>query len=381
LIKIRLLRFGAALIVLLISTIPSSATAAESFRFGLGDNNQIFTDLNDALTGSSFKLQIKGGVPATIRLDLVDIYADEAGVKQPLPINSSPFSSGGLVEYPAVVGRYLPTNEFQTIQIPFKFKNITNIERPILGGLQISIVADAQTASSINVASSIVATFAYYPIGATTELSNAINPRLDLAKPKFSQSINDLVPFNLIPNLPSFYNQSPLQAELVVKNVGNIFLNAKTKLVVVDSQLFRSGSDLELFSFDSELMLIPNQIGTVNLSLTKLDQLTNDPVDVFPGIGIYRVITTATGYLGETELVTQTNAKWIIIFPWKYVLAALLLLTGLVWQLKNKLPGRHHQNIYGLEKGSIINSDISSFNAEVDRILAQYQESVKNPSK
>jgi hypothetical protein len=381
LIKIRLLRFGAALIVLLISTIPSSATAAESFRFGLGDNNQIFTDLNDALTGSSFKLQIKGGVPATIRLDLVDIYADEAGVKQPLPINSSPFSPGGLVEYPAVVGRYLPTNEFQTIQIPFKFKNITNIERPILGGLQISIVADAQTASSINVASSIVATFAYYPIGATPELSNAINPRLDLAKPKFSQSINDLVPFNLIPNLPSFYNQSPLQAELVVKNVGNIFLNAKTKLVVVDSQLFRSGSDLELFSFDSELMLIPNQIGTVNLSLTKLDQLTNDPVDVFPGIGIYRVITTATGYLGETELVTQTNAKWIIIFPWKYVLAALLLLTGLVWQLKNKLPGWHRQKIYGLEKGSIINSDISSFNAEVDRILAQYQESVKNPSK
>ena len=380
-IKIRLLRFGAALIVLLISTIPSSATAAESFRFGLGDNNQIFTDLNDALTGSSFKLQIKGGVPATIRLDLVDIYADEAGVKQPLPINSSPFSPGGLVEYPAVVGRYLPTNEFQTIQIPFKFKNITNIERPILGGLQISIVADAQTASSINVASSIVATFAYYPIGATPELSNAINPRLDLAKPKFSQSINDLVPFNLIPNLPSFYNQSPLQAELVVKNVGNIFLNAKTKLVVVDSQLFRSGSDLELFSFDSELMLIPNQIGTVNLSLTKLDQLTNDPVDVFPGIGIYRVITTATGYLGETELVTQTNAKWIIIFPWKYVLAALLLLTGLVWQLKNKLPGWHRQKIYGLEKGSIINSDISSFNAEVDRILAQYQESVKNPSK
>jgi len=381
LIKIRLLRFGAALIVLLISTIPSSATAAESFRFGLGDNNQIFTDLNDALTGSSFKLQIKGGVPATIRLDLVDIYADDAGVKQPLPIDSSPFSPGGLVEYPAVVGRYLPTNEFQTIQIPFKFKNITNIERPILGGLRISIVADAQTASSINVASSIVATFAYYPIGATTELSNAINPRLDLAKPKFFQSINDLVPFNLIPNLPGFYNQSPLQAELVVKNVGNIFLNAKTKLVVVDSQLFRSGSDTELFSFDSELMLIPNQIGTVNLSLTKLDQLTNDSVDVFPGIGIYRVTTTATGYLGETELVTQTNAKWIIIFPWKYVLAALLLLTGLVWQLKNKLPSWHRQNIYGLEKGSIINSEISSFNAEVDRIFAQNQESVKNPSK
>jgi fluoride ion exporter CrcB/FEX len=375
LIKIRLLKLVIAPVMLLIVTSPNSASAAESFRFGLGNNNQIFTDLTAALTDSSFELQIKGGVPAIIRLDLVDIYADATGVKQPLPIDSNPFTPIGLVEYPADAGRYFPTNEFQTIEIPFKFKNIANIDRPVLGGLRISIVADADTDTTINVVSSIVATFAYYPIGAATDLRSGINPRLDLARPKFSQIVRNLVPFNLIPNLPRIYNQSPLQAELAVRNVGNIFLNTKTQLVVVDPRFFGPGSDTELFgSAKQELMLIPNQIGSFNINLTKSSQVASEALDIFSGIGIYQAITTSTGSLGTSELVSQTNKQWIIIFPWKYTLVGLVLLYLAWWQFRSRF--KLVKSDAGIVKSGshIVSTEVNSFNEEFERIMAKHRD-------
>jgi hypothetical protein len=371
----RLLRFSGAVLVLLITSSTSSATAAESFRFGLGNNNQIFTDLTEALVGSNFELQVKGGVPATIRLDLVDIYADDAGVKQPLPIDSNPFTPIGLVEYPAVVGKYLPKNEFQSIQIPFRFKNIGNIDRPVLGGLRISIVDDTETDATINVVSSIVATFAYYPIGTATDLGSAINPRLDLARPKFSQIVRDLVPFNLIPNLPRVYNQSPLQAELVIRNVGNIFLNTKTQLVVVDPRFFGPGSDTELFgSVEQELMLIPNQISSFNINLTKSGQVASEGLDIFSGIGIYQAITTSTGSLGTTELVTQTNKQWIIIFPWKYTLVGLVLIYLAWWQFRSRFKLVKSDADIAKIGSHLVSTEVDSFNEEFERIMAKHRD-------
>lgn len=354
--------------------------AIESFRYGLSKNNQIFTNKKSALAGSNFDLQIKGGIPATIKLDLVDIYADDFGAKQLLPLNSNPFSAVGLVEYPEIVGRYIPSSEFQTIRIPFKFKDLTDVNKPILGGLRISIVTDNESNSNVKVVSSIVATFAYYPVKAKTKLKKAVKPKLNLPSPKIVPA-QDFFPFNLIPNLPRVYNQSPIQAEITVKNVGNIFLNTKTQLVVVDPRFFDSGSDAELLkSYPQELMLVPNQIGSFKLDLTKSDPTSQEVADVFPGIGIYRAITTSTGSLGSNELTVQTNEQLIIVFPWKYTLVGLILLYLILWQFRSRFKLVAANSDSARNKSYLDSNELDSFNSEFERIMAKHREQKNSDS-
>ena len=352
----------------------SLATASESFRVGLGGNNQVFTDPNQALAGGSFQLQVRGGTPATIRLDLVDIYADESGVKQPLPIDSNPFTPVGLVDFQEVVGRYIPTGNFQTIDIAFRFKNIDQIDRPILGGLRISIVPDDKTKTAIAVVSSIVATFAYYPLGSTDQLGSAISPRLSVTGPSFTQLVKDMVPFRLIPNIPRFYNQSPLSAQFVVKNAGNIFLTTQTKLVVVDPQVFGPGSDKELFSYVSDsTMLVPNQISNLTVNLNTKSSDGAQSIDIFPKIGIYKAISSTTGSLAGKELTVTEKTSWIIIFPWKYLLVGLILLWFLFGRFGIKARVKRLRSKSTFHNSYESFNEVANFNREFENIMAKHK--------
>lgn len=362
-------------LLILIAIAPSTyAIENENFRYGIGGNNKIFTDLGEALTGGSFQLAIKDGVPATILLDLVDIYADESGTKQPLPVDSNPFTAMGLVEFPKIAGQYVPNGEFQNIDIPFRFKNIADINRPVLGGLRISIATQVEQTDQIKVSSSIVATFGYYPVGTSSQLGDALTPKLEIGKLKFTQLLKDMIPFNFIPNLPRFYNSSPLNAQFDIKNTGNIFLTSNTRLVVEEPPIFGIGSSIELLSTDKqELLLIPNQVGTLAFNLIGATQPGAQLEDVFPGVGIYKVVITTTGSLGSNELVTETKSSWIVIFPWKYILGILILLALLWWPLRSKFKivksgasasfSNQHQDL----------AVVNSFNQEFERIMAESQ--------
>jgi hypothetical protein len=318
------------ILTLAVVTLSPVALSSGELSFGIAGNNQLFTSSQEASSGGVIELSVSGGVPSTVRVELVDIYADELGDKRPLPLNSSPFTPEGLVDFPRIAGTYVPNGETQRIEVPFTFLDPSAIDRPVLGGLRLTVVPDASEEGDLSLTSAIVATFAYYPDGMVNSLAGGIQPELAIESPSFERTAGDLFPFSLLPDFPMVFNFGPISATTSVRNTGNIFLDVRSQVSVQETNFF-GGSVKEPFirTAPQESFLVPNQ------QIEFTDQLQgpsagDEPAVALPRIGIFEVVTTTTGTLGQSVSVTSTESKLLILFPWKYALALLMLIGVLV---------------------------------------------------
>jgi hypothetical protein len=287
-----------------------------------------------------------------------------------------------LVEFPRVAGKYQPSSQLQIFEIPFKLKNIESLNRAVLGGLKVSLLADEAQTTGIKIAASIVATFAYYPLDGVITLNSAISPKLEITGVTFSRLAKDIVPFHLIPNLPFIFNSGPQAATFEVRNSGNIFLNTKTKVVVVDPRFFGSGSDTELLRFVSEPdLLVPNQIRKLDLNLTKPEGATSSSADLFPSFGIYKVITKSTGLLGDEVITSVTKNRWIIIFPWKYTLGLIFLIWILYRWLGVRVKINSSTDETVVPENAAIRDQVVSFNQEFEKLISRNETSKEESNK
>jgi hypothetical protein len=134
----------------------------------------------------------------------VDIITGNSGAKTSIPLNSGPFTPFELVEFRIDYPDYLPSQEFQNFNISFNFKQDAVLDRPVLGGLSISLVPETQAEEQTTVKSSVVATFAYIP---ETGLNlNQYKPELEVSVPSISQRAPDFFPLNLLPDFPFLQN-------------------------------------------------------------------------------------------------------------------------------------------------------------------------------
>jgi hypothetical protein len=172
----------------------------DGFRYGIEGNNLVFTTMEEAKVGGSFRLAVKDGQRANISVELVDIISNSSGFKQSIPLNSNPFTPYGLVDFAKKYPIYQPSEEFQYFDIAIRFKNNIVLDRPVLGGLSISLVPENQSQDQVAVTSSIVATFAYLPaIGLDLK---EYAPALSLAGLKIEKKTKDFFPLNLLPDPP-----------------------------------------------------------------------------------------------------------------------------------------------------------------------------------
>ena len=327
--------------LLLIS--PGATLAAsedEGLRYGIAGNNQLFTSVDEALAGGTFRVTVNGGQQGTFSAELVDLYADDSGTKTALPLNSTPYSANGFVDFEPVVGRYVPNGEFQNIDVPFALKNVENVTRPVLGGLKVTLVPDEKSDSGLVLASSIIATFAYYPVGYLNSPDSEIKPALEVGSVSFERESGDLFPLNFIPDFPILFNFGPISATSTVQNTGNIFLDVKTQVGVKETNFF--GGKLKepfLESAPQETFLVPNQSTELTEDLVGGANLTQSLEDL-PRIGVFEVVSTATGSLGTTLIVSDSESKLLILFPWKYALAviALIILVVIGVRARRKTP-------------------------------------------
>ena len=142
---------------------PASAEESKNFRFGLEGTNAVFTSEREAIAGSTFRLAVKDGQLASIKVELVDIFSDSTGAKKAIPLGSSPFSPDGLVTFTEITSLYEPSEDFQYFDVSFRFSEDLVLDRPVLGGLSISLVPENPAGDQKGVQSSIVGTFAYLP--------------------------------------------------------------------------------------------------------------------------------------------------------------------------------------------------------------------------
>jgi hypothetical protein len=303
---------------ILLASIATSATFAEEakpFSFGLEGNNLIFSTVEEAKAGGSFRLAIRDGERANISVKLVDIVSNSSGFKQAIELNSSPFTPNGLVSFPKSYPAYAPSTEIQYFDIDLKFKDGAVLDRPVLGGISVSLVPEKKNKKQFAAESAIVATFAYIP--ATGINIEEYSPGLTLTGPAITRVKEDILPLNLIPNLPFLTNHGDLTLNYKLQNTGKIFLETVADLKV--QQLgFLGETDKMILSDSQELFMVPDQFSEQTILVSPSDTANRNL-----GIGIYRFDLTATGKLGDQIDTSASNQQLLIIFPWKQSLLAL----------------------------------------------------------
>jgi hypothetical protein len=246
------------------------------------------------------------------------MVSNASGFKQSIPLNSSPFTPNGLVEFTNSYPAYRPSGEFQYFDIFLKFKENIVLDRPVLGGLSISFVPEKQSEQESKVTSSIVATFAYLP--ATGLDLDTYAPALELLGPTINRKAPDFFPLNLLPDFTFLLNRGDVRLGYQLENSGQIFLQTTTQVMVETVGLFGQ-KDEKLFEQSDEAFLVPGQQTQENVDTSPLDSEKQ-----FLGIGVYRFTVAATGQMGDQIETSTSNQKVLVIFPWKQTLLALGLL-------------------------------------------------------
>ena len=147
---------------------PSLAQADDdtNFRVGLENKSQIFSNAAEAKSGGVIRFSVSNGRDATVKAELVDIFVNSEGAKKAVPLGSTPFSPENLVNYKVLKPNYKPNGETQFIDISYSLKDDEHIDRPVIGGLKISLVTtneESGEAKGFTVDSAIVATFTFCP--------------------------------------------------------------------------------------------------------------------------------------------------------------------------------------------------------------------------
>jgi len=324
-----LLTTAVAWIVVLLGTVTSVASQDEGFRYGLENNNPVFLSREAAIKGSSFRLLIKGGTQATIVAELVDIHSDDSGLKKTIPLGSSKFSPEGLITFDNLVSEYQPSSEFQYFDVPLSFTDGQSFDKPVLGGLKISVVTQDANTQGVKVVSSVVGTFSYFPAG--TKLS--YSPDVALSQPLISGMGLEFPPFGIIPDFPFLINDGKFTVDYQFENTGDIFMEATSDVVLSGPSFFGQSPEQKAFSFSSEkAFLVPNQIATNRVLVAqKVDDET--VIETLP-YGIYTLTTSVNGALGSENKVEDTSTQVIVVFPWKYTLFFIILLVAFRKRIK-----------------------------------------------
>ena len=301
---------------------PSLAQADEdtNFRVGLDNKSQIFSNAAEAKSGGVIRFSVSNGRDATVKAELVDIFANSEGAKQAVPLGSTPFSPENLVNYKVLKPNYKPNGETQFIDISYSFKDAENIDRPVIGGLKISLVTSNEESGEpegFTVNSAIVATFTYYPIGSTSgefELDALLNvQRIDVESVRSESLI-----YALMPDLPRLFNDGPIRASISLMNNGNIFLQTRNEISVDRLKIFSGFNREELFRDNlEELLLVPGQVGSRQKLLVNEIVGSEKVADALPGIGIFQIKVKTSGTIGSDVLTEINEDVWFVIFPWK----------------------------------------------------------------
>ena len=301
---------------------PSSAQADEdtNFRVGLVNKNQVFSNATEATSGGVIRLSVSNGRDATVKVELVDVFANSEGVKQVVPLGSTPFSPKDLVSYEVLQPSYKPNGETQFIETSYSFINAEKIDRPVIGGLRISLVTSNEEpgdAAGFTLNSAIVATFSYYPIGSTTS-NFEIDAGLNVQKIELESVRSESLIYSLMPDLPRLFNDGPLRASVSLLNTGNIFLQTNNRISVDQLKIFGGFNREELFNDTlDDFLLVPGQVGSDQKLLVNQILGSERVADALPGIGIFQIKVNATGAIGNEVLVQESKSRWFVIFPWK----------------------------------------------------------------
>jgi hypothetical protein len=314
-------------LILLVLT-PAKADRLNSFSLGIS-NSVIITQTQALQDGVVFTVRIQGDSPGKIVAEIVDIYVDSSNSKMALPLGQTPYTPQGFVTIEQNEIDYVPSDEFQNIEIKLKFENIDDLDRSLIGGLKVAAYTDEELSRSdsiegISVQVNALGTFSYLPAGVV-----GIESDLILLESKFEYARDEFILYKLIPDLSFLLNSNKILQNYQVKNEGNIALSATSNINIYKLRLnpFNREARELVFDYQSEpKVLLPSQSDTNSVPLAYVDDSTEIRYPALDPIGIYRVETLVEGKV-VSDLLSATNTdKVLIIFPWKIFVYVIIFL-------------------------------------------------------
>jgi hypothetical protein len=281
--------------------------------------------------GVTYTVRIQGDSPGKIVAEIVDIFIDSNNVKRALPLGQTPYTPQGFVTIEQNEIDYVPSDDFQNIEIKLNFQNIDDLDRSLIGGLKVSAYTNEElsrsdSAEGVGIQVNALGTFSYLPAGVV-----GIESDLTMLESKFEYARDEFILYKLLPDLSFLLNSNKILQNYQIKNEGNIALSATSNINIYKLGLnpFSREAEELVFDYQSEpKVLLPSQSDANSVPLAYVDSSTEIRYPALDPIGIYRVETLVEGKVIRDLLSTTNTDKVLIIFPWKifvYVILFLLL--------------------------------------------------------
>jgi hypothetical protein len=334
-------RLSAVVVALLgtaIVAVPSFTFGAdEGLRLAVGPGRLVFlTGSQSGPTTSYLHVEVSGSTAATVATEVSDAVPDSSGGWSKAPAGSTPYSLNSVVTIDPETIDYKPNGTKQTFEVAVTV-NLTPSEVPHAGfiGVSLTPVGEAPDSGGIKQVVAIETAAVTGPAaGAGGELP-AVAPALSaggiVVSQKGSWTPIDAVLPDLIAGL---IDHGPANVTATHSNSGDVVLDTQTKVSFagVGPLAFLPGSSETGAPFytwlDRSRFSLPGQ--STAIAATSEVPLDNaSPIDSLPLIGFVRVTATTTGTLGALTAVPITQSVVILVFPWKELLALILLLVVL----------------------------------------------------
>ncbi len=278
-------------------------------------------------------------VPAEVRIGMSDVVAGPDGGLVNAALGSTPYSLGtSVVVEPALI-LVDPGADRQTFKVTIAVKAAAS-DPPHIGALTVALFPRGKSDGVTGIVTqglSMTSTVLSRPpeggeaaiADATAVLqASALEVRRGAPWTPLDQVVPDL--------LPALVDHGPVTAIARFTNTGNVILDSTTTFK------FSSVSPLALLPGNTEtgpnlysITPLPGYALPGQVTSSDADRMLRakdaTPTDMLPFLGFVRITATTTGTLGALQAEPIRQSIVILVFPWKELLA--LLLVVLLWSL------------------------------------------------
>lgn len=299
-----------------------------STRLGIITPSVVLEDSGFTFTGEAV-FSLSGDTPVDITIDLIDIWTNDSGDREMLPLGSSPLSGRDRLRVGVHPARYEPSGEEQRIVIPVSITKASLESAPLLAGVRITVLETETTSTDgpLRVIGSALA-FVYAATEGSLLSFDGFSPAVTVTNLR-------VVPIPSADNLttlPSltFVDRGPVALAFDSDNDGSMF-SFLTHSATITRWGWGAGSEAPIFSHDvDEVTLIPGQARQDSIPVTARLAGSNREIDLLERWGIYEALLVSTSHTGSTsERVTETSILFVV-FPVRVGLGLLIAITLLV---------------------------------------------------
>jgi hypothetical protein len=307
---------------------------------------------------ANVQFRIQATIPAQVRIVPWDVAVDAAGALSQVAFGSTPYSLGPTLTFSPELIDVAPSDAEQIFKVTVSVAAAAS-DPPHIGMLGITLLpASASQGGDASVTQGLgmgVTVLSAPPEGGEAAIANA---RASLAATDFTMRRG--APWTLVDQvipdlLPGLVDHGPATAVARFTNTGNVILDSTTKFQfsTVGPLAWLPGSSEVGSPFYTVTQLasyaLPGQIMSVEAdSLLRANDAA--PFDMLPFVGFVRVAATTTAVLGSISADPITQSTVIFIFPWKELLALILLLV--VLQIVRIVLRRGWRRLRGRGKGT-----------------------------